>query len=51
MYIGRPNNHLQNVAHNISYNVSFAAFDFFPPSIPRSSEAETVFTLCESIKE
>ena len=35
--------------HSIYYDVPFASFCFFPPSIPRFSAAEVVFTLCESI--
>ena len=45
MDIGRVNNDRQQVSHYIYYDVAFSAFCFFPPSIPRSSLAATVFTL------
>lgn len=49
MYIGSMNYHRQQITHSIHYDVPFASFCFFPPSIPRSSAAEVVFTLCESM--
>ena len=49
MYIGSMNYHRQQITHSIHYDVPFALFCFFPPSIPHPSAAEVVFTLCESI--
>ena len=49
MYIGSMNHHRQQIPHGIHYDVPFASFCFFPPSIPRFSAAEVVFTLCESM--
>ena len=49
MYIGGMNHYRQKISHGIYYDVPFAPFCFFPPSIPRSSAAEVVFTLCESM--
>ena len=49
MYIGSMHYHRQQITHSIHYDVPFASFCFFPPSIPRSSAAEVVFTLCESM--
>jgi len=49
MYIRCVNNDRKQIAHNIGYNMVFAAFRFFPPSMPRSSAAAVVLTLCESI--
>ncbi len=49
MYIGSMNYHRQQITHCIHYDVPFASFCFFPLSIPRSSAAEVVFTLCESM--
>ena len=43
------NNNRQQTAQHIHYDVPLSAFRFFPPSIPRSSLAATVFTLWESI--
>ena len=49
MYIGGMNDNRQQTAQHIHYNVPLSAFRFFPPSIPRSSLAATVFTLWESM--
>ena len=49
MDIGGMNHHRQQISHGVYYDVPFASFCFFPPSIPRSSAAEVVFTLCESM--
>lgn len=49
MYIGSMNYHCQQIPHSIYYDVPFAPFCFFLLSIPRSSAAEVVFTLCESL--
>ena len=48
MNIGSMNHNRQQTAQHIHYNVPLSAFCFFPPSIPRSSLAATVFTLWES---
>ena len=45
MNIGGVNDNRQQTTQHIHYNVPFSAFRFFPPSIPRSSLAATVFTL------
>ena len=45
MNVGSMNYHRQQIPHGIHYDVPFSAFRFFPPSIPRSSLAATVFTL------
>ena len=47
--IGGMNNNRQQTAQHIHYDVPLSAFRFFPPSIPRSSLAATVFTLWESM--
>ena len=39
----------KHTPQNVYHNMSFSSFRFFPPSIPRSSLASVVFTLCESI--
>ena len=49
MNIGSMNHNRQQTAQHIHYDVPFSAFCFFPPSIPRSSLAATVFTLWESM--
>ena len=49
MNIGSMNHNRQQAALHIHYNVPLSAFRFFPPSIPRSSLAATVFTLWESM--
>ena len=49
MNIGSMNHNRQQTAQHIHYNVPLPAFRFFPPSIPRSSLAATVFTLWESM--
>ena len=45
--IGGMNHNRQQAAQHIHYDVPLPAFRFFPPSIPRSSLAATVFTLRE----
>ena len=47
--IGGMNDNRQQTTQHIHYNVPLSAFRFFPPSIPRSSLAATVFTLWESM--
>ena len=49
MNVGGMNGNRQQTAQHIHYNVPLSAFRFFPPSIPRSSLAATVFTLWESM--
>ncbi len=49
MNIGSMNHNRQQAAQHIHYDVPLPAFCFFPPSIPRSSLAATVFTLWESM--
>ena len=49
MNIGSMNDYRQQAAKHIHYDVPLSAFRFFPPSIPRSSLAATVFTLWESM--
>ena len=49
MDIGGMNHDRQQAAQRVYDDVSFSAFRFFPPSIPRSSLAATVFTLWESM--
>ena len=49
MNIGSMNHNRQQTAQHIHYDVPLSAFRFFPPSIPRSSLAATVFTLWESM--
>ena len=49
MYIGGMNHNRQQTTQHIYYDVPLSAFRFFPPSIPRSSLAATVFTLWESM--
>ena len=49
MDVGSMNYHCQQITHCIHYDVPFASFCFFPPSMPRSFAAEVVFTLCESM--
>ena len=48
MNIGGMDMNRQQTTKHIYYNVPLSAFRFFPPSIPRSSLADTVFTLWES---
>ena len=48
MNIGSMNVNRQQATKHIYYDVPLSAFSFFPPSIPRSSLAATVFTLWES---
>ena len=48
MNIGGMNVNRQQTPKHIHYDVPLSAFRFFPPSIPRSSLAATVFTLWES---
>ena len=43
--IGGVNDNSQQAAQHILYDVPLSALRFFPPSIPRSSLAATVFTL------
>ena len=47
--IGGMNDNRQQTTQHIHYDVPLSAFRFFPPSIPRSSLAATVFTLWESM--
>ena len=49
MNIGGMNDYSKQMPHDIRYDVPLSAFRFFPPSMPRSSAAPVVFTLCESI--
>ena len=49
MNISGMNHNRQQTAQHIHYDVPLSAFRFFPPSIPRSSLAATVFTLWESM--
>ena len=49
MNISSMNHNRQQATQHIYYDVPFSAFRFFPPSIPRSSLAATVFTLWESM--
>ena len=49
MNVGGMNDNSQQTAQHIHYDVPLSAFRFFPPSIPRSSLAATVFTLWESM--
>ena len=49
MNIGSMNHNRQQTTQHIHYDVPLPAFRFFPPSIPRSSLAATVFTLWESM--
>ncbi len=49
MNIGCMNDNRQQTTQHIHYDVPLSAFCFFPPSIPRSSLAATVFTLWESM--
>ena len=49
MNISGMNHNRQQAAQHIHYDVPLPAFRFFPPSIPRSSLAATVFTLWESM--
>ena len=47
--ISGMNGNRQQTAQHIHYDMPLSAFRFFPPSIPRSSLAATVFTLWESM--
>ena len=49
MNISRMDHNRQQTAQHIHYDVPLSAFCFFPPFIPRSSLAVTVFTLWESM--
>jgi len=41
--------HRQQITEDIGSDMAFTAFDFFPPSMPRSSLAYWVLTDCESM--
>ena len=49
MNIGGMDHGRQQASQHILYDVPLSAFCFFPPSIPRSLLAATVFTLWESM--